>query len=404
MEKTKKIQLLSTILLFGFALGVIYHYIMGHYLNIKDLSDSFLYPTSYSFCDFFGIFDYIKDFKPYQETTLWIVYFPLAYLFLIPFAFVKNAVLSYLLFISGFVFYFIYMNIKNFYCKNLDMLQNIQNIFILTFLSYPFLYNIDKGNFDMWLFILLGLWAYAFNSKKYLTSSILLALINAIKPFTIFVLLLYLLKKKYREFFLSVTLSAFLIIGGFMLFPDNFWNQIIVFIKTLKLFKFIYALGPEYGLGYCSSIFTPLKILILHISTNDFFINMFVKIYNYCAIALTLITMFFVWREKSFWKQLTLLFSNFILLPYVTYDYKLIFLYIPLWFFINEKEKSKLDVFYIILFGLLFIPKNIILNFNEIIAPIPVWTSLSAIINPIILILFSLLIIYEQFSQQKEEA
>ena len=191
MEKSTKIKILATIILVGFTAGVLYHYIIGFYIRtLSEPYNSFLYPRSMAFCDLFDILPYLRNFKPYQPETLWIVYFPLTYILMLPFAFIKNKILSYLLYIAGFVIYLTYMNSKNFSCKNLNKLQNFQNIFIITFFSYPFLYCIDKGNVDIYLFILLGFWAYAFKKEKYWLSSFLLALINAMKPFTLYFLIL----------------------------------------------------------------------------------------------------------------------------------------------------------------------------------------------------------------------
>lgn len=402
MEKSQKVTILSSIILVGFVFGVIYHFILSHYFNYGTTYNSFLYPSSFAFCDLFSILPYIKDFKPYQEITLWVVYFPLTYILMLPFAFIKNAILSYCIYISGFVAYLIFMNIKSFYCTDLSKLQNFRNICIITVISYPFLYILDKGNFDMFLFIFFGLWAYAFKTEKYRLSAVLLGIINAIKPFTVMFLLLYLFKKNFKDFFLSTILTAMLVVGGFMFFQGGFVNQIKIFMANLESYRTVYTLGSDMRMGFNSSIFIPLKTILLYFSNDLFSSFLPVKIYDYICYVITAITMFFVWREKIFWKQLTLLICNFLLLPYMTYDYKLLFLFIPIWLFVNEKGKFKLDLAYIILFALLFIPKNIIIFLPSINNNLNIWLSLSAIVNPIIMIILSSLILWEQFYKKKE--
>lgn len=403
MEKSNKVTLFSSIILIGFAFGVIYHYILAYYMHCGEPYNSFLYRPSWAFCDLFTILSLIKNFKPYQDVTLWVVYFPLTYLLMFPFSLIKNPLLSYILYSSGFVLYWIFMNIKCFFCKNLTKIQNIQNIFIIAILSYPFLNMMDKGNFDMFLLILTGFWAYTFKDKKYTLSAIILAIINAIKPFPFLFLFLYLFKKKYKEFFLSIILSILLVIGGFMIFPGGFFNQIGIFLRSLTLFKAIYAIKPTIGIECSSSLFVPLKAIFLHFSTSYSGVLLFVKIYDKICFVITAFTLFFIWKERFFWKQLTLLICNFLLLPYITYDYKLIFLFIPLWLFINETEKFKFDLAYILCFALLFIPKNIIININTINNNVDNWLPVSAIINPLILITLSVLIIYEQYRNKQEK-
>lgn len=403
MQKSDKVALFSNIILVGFVMGVIYHYVLGFYMQLGQPYNTFIYPPSMAFCDFTGIANYAKQLNPYHEVVLWACYFPLDYIFLYPFSLIKNFVVSYTLYISIFLIFLIYANTKAFACENLTKLQNFQNIFILSVVSYPVLYMLDKGNLDSILFIILALFVSAFKSEKYFLAAILLGIENAFKPFPIFFLILFLMKKKYKEFFISLLISALLIIGGFMFLKGPFFDQIIIFIKSLALFKARYALGPALGIGFSSSLFMPLKAVMLHFSTKVSDIATFVKIYDYFSLFASIITLFFVWREKILWKQLTLLICNFLLLPYCTYDYKFIFLFIPLWLFVNTEEKSKFDLTYIILFALLFVPKSIIINFPGIHLQNQSWLTLSAIINPVIMIILTLLIIYEQFLSKKDD-
>ncbi len=363
MEKSSKVTLFSIITLIGFAFGVIYHYILAFYAHKLGVYASFLYPANWAFCDLFDVIKGIKDLKPYQSVSMWSVYFPLNFLFMLPFAYIKNKLLAYFIYISGFVAYLITMNTKMFSCKNLTKLENFQNIFIITALSYPVLYCLDKGNFDMYLFVLLSFWTFAFQKGQYKLSAILLAVINAMKPFTVYFLLLYLMKKRYKELTLSVVLTAFLIIGGFLIIPDNLVNEVSMFLKSLALYKEVYTHQTQIGMGFVSSLYFPLKALFLHFTVSVKDVDFFTFVYDVFCQLITVVTLVFVWREKTFWKQLTLLICNFLLLPYCTYDYKFIFLYIPIWLFINQEEKTKFDFYYLILFALLFIPKNILINF-----------------------------------------
>lgn len=411
MQKSEKISIISFIILIGFTFGVLYHYILGFYLKMGPHFNSFLYPASAALCDFWGPFPYLLKFAPYCEINLWIVYFPLAYILMTPFAFIANSanslnfVDSYLLYISGFLAYLIFMNIKTFSYPTFNKLQNFQNIFIITAMSYPVLYILDKGNFDMFLFVILGLFAYAFKAEKYFIAAILLAIETAIKPFTFLFFVLFLFKKKFKEFFLAVFLTVLLIIGSFFFFKGGFADQFVNLIKILALYKntFAYALDNNFGISYCSSLFMVFKLVFCKLTATPIISTVLLtKIYDVICTVLTLLTVFFVYKEKTYWKQLALLIFNFLLLPYNTYDYKLIFLFIPLWLFVTSKEKTRFDVAYSILFALLLIPKHIII-INHIISPSATkWFSLSIIFNPLIMIILSCLIIFEQFYNKKK--
>jgi len=422
MSKENKILILSNIILVGFFLAVVFHYSMGYYLGLKAPFDSFVYPAYKAFCDFIDILPFVKDFAPYSTVTPWIAYFPLAYILMFPFTLIKSRMVAYLIFASGFMAFLLYANIKVFFTKSFSKLQNFQNIFIITFLSYSVLYSLDKGNFDMFLFIVLALSVYAFKSKRYMLSAILLAVENAIKPFPIIFLLLFLYKKRYKEFFVSLALMGIMIIGGFMVLKGNFFDQITVLIKDLSLFKlaYIYDDNSNSGLTFASSLYLPLKWAFCQVSSHPLLpVDVFVKFYNILWNIVTIVIAFFTWREKIFWKKISLLTFYMLLMPYLVYDYKLIFLFIPLWLFVTEKESSKFDLIYTILFGLLFIPKNIVFFNSEalkdphllyfltggsdFVAHHIHWSqiSLSAILNPLIMLLFVGLIIAEQFHKKK---
>lgn len=415
LDKSGKMLLLSNIILAGFAVAVIFHYILGFYMGQSSPSNSFLFDAHYAFCDFVDLMPFVKTFAPYQTPSVWISYFPLAYILLFPLALIKNAYAAYLIFASGFMTFLVFANIKKMYCENLTKLENFQNIFVLTFLSYPVLYALNTGNTDMFLLILFAFSIYAFKSEKYLLSAILFAVQNAIKPFPILFLALFLYKKKYKEFFLSLLLTGLLIIGGFMLLKGNILDQILILGKNLTHFRLWYidSINNDFSNTFSSSLFTPLKLILCRFSEHPVMsCAVFGKLYSALTLTLAAITAFFAWKEKTFWKQITLLTLFMLLVPQLLFDYKLIFLFVPIWLFVNSKSPSKFDLIYTVLFGLLFIPKNIVITNPQdalILAHLLPSTSahwgylsLSIFINPLIMLLFMALIISEQFSAGKE--
>lgn len=420
MNKENKILLLSNIILVGFFLAVVFHYILGFYLGLQAPFNSFLFPAYKAFCDFMELLPHISDFAPYKEVSVWIAYFPLTYILLFPFTLIKNYFISYILFVSGFLSFFTYMNIKMFFCSSFSKLQNFQNIFILTLMSYPFLYALDKGNFDLFLFVVLALAVYSFKAENYWLSAILFAIENAIKPFPILFLFLFLYKRRFKEFFLSLILSVLLIITGFMILKGNFFDQILIYVKDLAPFRemHVYYNDNNFGLEFTSSLFFLVKWLFCKVSSHPLLsTRTLAHFYDIWINLMIGVTLFFTWREKVFWKQIALMTIFMLSVPYLIYDHKLIFLFIPIWLFINAEDKSKFDMIYTILFGLLCIPKNLIfvnsaafkdpnllyfliVDPNDFLIHNIHWAhiSLSVILNPLIMLLIMGLIIYEQFN------
>lgn len=402
MEKSQKIQLLSSIILVGFTITVIFHYVLGYYYNLPYPFNTFLCIPKEAFSDFTSTLPRVKDFAPYVHPDPWMNYFPLAYILLFPFSIIKNKLIAYFIFASGFLSFFTYMNIKFLYTKNLTKLENIQNIFIITCLSYPVLYALDRGNFDMFLFVLFAGFVYAFKSNKYFLSAILLAIENAIKPFSILFLILFLFKKRFKEFFFSILLSTILVVGGFLCLKGGFFDQIVIYIKNLMLFKklWIYNIGGN-GTSEASSLFTALKFLLCT-NTNVISVWLLEKIYIYLGFILTVLTIFFTYKEQIYWKKITLLTLYMLLVPYIIIDYKLIFLFVPIWLFVNAEEKNKFDLVYTILFGLLLFSKKIFILWLHV-GKLSQLITYGVVINPIIMLLLVSLIIFEQFNRLKQK-
>lgn len=392
MNKSEKIFLLSNIVIVGFFIAIIFHYFCANILHLEDPFNTFLLYPKWFIADIKNITDASLYLKPFSMPDSMVNYFPLIYFFLFPFALLKNYLIEYTVFLLVFLCFFSFQNYKNFSCKDFSKLQNFQNVFILTFMTYPFLYLLERGNIDMLLMILFTLSIYAFYSKNYLKSSVLLAIINAIKPFCLPFLILFVYEKRWKELFINIFLTTFLVVGGFLLLQDNIFSQFAGLKTNLLLYKQQFLYHPFNGTSTCSSLFQALKLIYYNagLTATDFL----VKIYGFIIFFGTLITVYFAWKETVFWKRIALLTLYMSVFPYIIFDYKLIFLFIPLWFFVNSEEKSRFDLIYTILFGLLLIPKKQLIFF-----PI---TDFSTIVNPIILLCFMGLIIYEQLKKEKE--
>lgn len=392
MEKSDKVLLLSSIVVAGFFIAIIFHYFCGNVLGLGDPLNTFLLYREWVFSDFIWVSDATKNLAPLSQPNIWIIYFPFAYVLLFPFTLIKNLLLSYFLYTSIFIGFFVYCNIKFLKCENLNKLQNFQSIFILTFMTYPFLYLLERGNFDMYLVLLMAVFVFAFMKEKYILSAVALALINAIKPFSAIFLILFLFEKRWKELFLSIFITILLTLGSFLILEGNILSQIAILKTNFNILSERFLYHPLHGTTNSSSIFFALKLFIfdqkLSLSTQSL-----VKIYSYLGFVLTCLTILFTCKEKVFWKQITLLTLYTSTVPYVVFDYKLIFLFIPIWLFVNQEEKSKFDLLYTILFGILLIPKKYFWFFG--------FHILSVYLNPIIILLFMGVIIYEQIKPQK---
>lgn len=392
MKKTDKILVLANIVLAGFTLAVVFHYLVGICLQTAEAHKTFLLEQIFSFGDFLNLMPKVHTFAPYTPPAEWQQYFPLSYLVLLPFSYIKNPLLSYFLFAAIFILSFIFFNFKFFKCEELGKLQSFQNFFILTFLSYPFLFVLDRGNFDMFVFPFFAGFIIALWRGKHTLAAVLLGIVNSFKPFSFIFLILFLFSKKYKEFFVSILTSFLFVAGGFMIYQGNFFDQVSVMIESIGYFKSAYLLNPPGGLENSSSIFLALKAYFC-VDLNLISPAELLGICNIISLVLAALAVVFTWREKVFWKKIALLTLYTFVAPPAVFDYKLIFLFPVLYLFVNEPTQSKFDFVYAVLFALLLIPKKYIL----VLAQTPYFMTFSVFANPVIILLLMFLIIFEQF-------
>lgn len=420
MEKSEKITWITSIVLVGFVVGILFHYILDSYLHVGVYLKSFL-PNDITdslrlyFLDFESLIPFVHNLSPYNEgSNSLFIYFPVGYLLLYPFSLIKNFYLSYSIYILVFLIPFIYLNYRFLNCNNLSKIDNFKNIFVLSFISYPVLWLFVSGNLDMMLYLLIFGFVYFFYREKYLWAALLLAISNSAKPFFLIFLFLFLFKGKRKMFFVSLILTAIFVFVGFLFFKGSIFSQIQTLMGSLGLYKREFIDYKGYIRIGTSDMFSTLRFLLCSlnetvsgsnlIKVTSSFINkdiipcpVLVGLYSILAPLVTSVILFFTYKEKIFWKQIALVILCVLTFSPVVFDYKLIFLYIPMILFVNSKEKSNFDFVYTILFGVMLIPKKILMvGFTEVIL-------FSKIVNPFIMLGFICLIIREQILNKKKE-
>jgi hypothetical protein len=146
---------------------------------------------------------------------------------------------------------------------------------------------------------------------------------------------------------------------------------------NLGLFKEAYMRSGA-GLRFNTSLYGAITFL----GKNFTILSIVIKYYTVLAlITFAAISLFIIRKEKEFWRRVSLLVFMMLLLPLVTFDYKMIHLYIALMLFLNSQKQSQYDILYTILFGLLFIPKDYILLHSDI--------SIAVFLNPLLMLMIA---------------
>ena len=389
MTKLQKIDTISIIIIAGFSLAVFYHYVLGTYLSLSYPYNTFLFRPNDKFMDFFNMLA-----SPYVNGKLFMTQFPFGQRLAQAFSVLPPNV-GLVVFITIFLSFFLYVNYSNLNTSIKE--QTIRNVFVFSFLTYPFLFLFDRANIgEVFIFIFLYLFIFFYRKQKTIISIIFLSFAISMKLSPAVFLILLLSDKKYKEAIYTVLLVMIISICCYLSYDGGLMQNIGAHLTRLNGYSKDYAIGNE-GLYFGNSLWGLIKLIVIAISLKCP-ATLITRVYSITVFILfSLVALYIIFKENNFWKKVALLIFSMNLFPFVSADYKLIQIFIPLFLFINYDSTDKFDFLYAILFGLLIIPKAYFHYDNN-----PEITS-SVIISPLLMASFMIFIIRDGLSTWLEQ-
>lgn len=364
LERDQKIEWLSLIVMVGFVAMISYCFWNGIYLGHPYPYNSFLFPPppGYdTYGDYLGLMVEDDTLNPYYKTTTTARYLPFAYTSTYPLVWFPH--ISLILMNGAFILT-TFLFVKHFFTfsatNNISKIDNIKNILILTFLTYPFLFSFERGNIEVLVFIAMALFLYFYQKGQIYRSAVMIAIGAAMKVFPILLITLFFSKKKYKAAIFTILVCSLLTLVSCMLMQGGFYKNFLGMLAAIHNTTNETAYSTVYKPQFCVDFFTPLRYLY-HQTHGTVLTPKIVQIYSLITlVVLGLMTAYVVLIEKILWKKVFLLVAAMLLLPIISSHYKLMHLFLPLALFINEKSEhgSKADFHYLILFALVMIPMN----------------------------------------------
>lgn len=351
MNKRGKIDIISIIIIIGFVFAVFYHYVLGTYLGISYPYNTFLFRPNDRFMDFFNMLP-----SPYLDGKLFLTQFPFGQRLAQSFSIMPKSI-AFLVFATFFITFFTYVNYSNLKVSNSE--QNFKNVIIFSFMTYPFLFTFDRGNIEIFVFLFLYLFIIFYKKQKILLSIVFLSFAISMKLFPAVFLVLLWSDKYYKEALYAALLVITITLCAYASYDGTLIQAIGDHLVNLNNYNKNYASGNE-GLYFGHSLWgviSCVKITFIQSSLQflDFSLS---RGYLIGVFALfILISLYIIFYEKILWKKVALLVFAMNLFPYVSADYKLIHLFLPMLLYINTEESDNHDLLYSVLFGLLLIPK-----------------------------------------------
>lgn len=385
-----KVKLIATIIGGGMFLFLLYSFVVNNYFELNYPYNTFLCSEIDSFMDFYNVNEFVCKFDPYAPGRD-VSYPPFALILAYPFSlFFKYsrygplparesllAVSSYLILFISFSWFLL----KSIYhtVKGDDRLNDFIYTAIL-FFTYPVFYMFDRGNYIMITFVFLYLFVYYYtvspNKSLYFLSAAI-----AMKIYPILFIFIFLIDKRYRDIWKVAKITFCFSIIPMLLFRSDFFSNITSFINNLLFFSKGYV-NEIQNLSWSSSLSGIIKIPVMLFNQGT--VPFDVKIlFLLLAAILVGIVLFLLKKEVQLDRRITYLISLQILIMPVSYDYNLIYLYIPLLLFLKKSRiLEREDYFSIVIIALLFVPKAYGILFNDWI-----WTvSIQSFITPILLL------------------
>lgn len=387
LSRSRKLKVITLVLFTGMALSLGYHLIQGKVMGYGAPFNTFLYDPGVRFSDYNQTYDYAvgvtKGKNPYLA-SMPSVYFPFTFIMLYPLTLlaVKSSLFWYSV-VTVFTFlFFVYNRTKNYVYP-----------FVFTLLSYPLIFLLDRGNIEGLLFLLLALFTYLYATRKYLLAVIALAMAISLKLYPAVLLVLLVSDRRFREAALCLFMVFVLSLAGLMFLQLQIPGSTLQglagsFWASLGQFKSLYYGDQGGGYGFAfnhtfNNLIRSLDIYVPFIRNTD----LFIRIYSGIVLVLFMLLAWYVVKaEKVEWRKILLLVSAMIFFPYVSFDYTLINLYLPLLLFLSAPESSA-DLAFTLMFGLLLIPKNYFFTAGLF--------NLGTFLNPLLVLSFWTLILVQ---------
>lgn len=351
------IRWLSIIIVAGFTLSVFYHYSLGAYLGYSYPYNTFLFLPRARLSDFFNFYRSNIHRNPYFDPAdpLHSNYGPLASIFFMVFFTWLPRHVAVVLFISVFIGAYVWINAMNLRSDNLS--EWILNTFIFSFLTYPFLFNVDRANLECYIFLFLWFFLhFTYIRPKPRLGAIFLAIATAIKIYPAIFLVLLASDKKWKQAGWTILMTIFFILAPLLALRGGFMANLRCIMGGFGYVGTILQMtqrGP--------SLWTTFKIWTIESGQGGMNYARALKIYSLIVMAISVpLFLYVIFVEKKLWRKVLLLTAAMLLFPFVSADYKLIHIALPLFFFIQAcgAETPQARYKFTAAFGLLLIPKD----------------------------------------------
>jgi hypothetical protein len=406
MNREEKIKRISLIILISFLISVLYHWILGaSSFSLSFPYNTFLTSKAMRFSDFTNVYDCVRSLDPYVSYERY-THLPIMPIILYPITLFSLNTALIILLVSFIIYHVLYVYG---HLKGED--ENYLYIIIISFLTFPFMFTFDRANPEILTYIVITVFFYYYQRKQYTISSLLLGVAIAMKLFPAALIILFIYRKQYKQIIYAVLTSIILNCTSLLLFESGMSKSLNALMSNLSFYQLHYVQYYS-GLWWSHSLWGLFKVAYHGVSElifdNPGFsgLKYFTKPYiAFVLILFGLVSYYTIYKEEIFWRKIALIIFVMNLFPFCSGGYKMMYVYIPLLFFVNS-EPGKKDMLYCLLFALLMIPKHYLPlpwmpPYSISGEPEDLWAFSEIVIDPLLMLIFAGVIIWDGIKVQK---
>ncbi len=388
MTRERKTAWVVLIVLAGFLAAVVAHYVLGQYVVRGYPFSTFLYMANDSnqgyigqpnvlgvhrFGDFYEPWITSRDLHPYVGSPLPFAssYFPVTHVLLFPLAQLPLEV-GLVLYLGGFLAFFAAFVYRH---AGGDRLSRTQAALVLTACSTPVLFLIDRANIEGLLFLFLAGSLLAYRRERFYLAAVLLAVPVAMKGSAGIFWLLFLFDGQIRALLLSVATFGLSSIMALLVLPGTTTANVEGLQSALDTLLTATGQGTA-GVRHSVS----LKAAFTGLGRMDENFNFFVVNYAYVGLAILVgVVVALALLRPVLWQRVALLSAAMILVPSVSFGYRMLHVYLALALFLATSQRRRTDLLFAVLFGLLLVPKGLPVLYVDV--------NVGTVINPLLLLI-----------------
>jgi hypothetical protein len=391
---TRKLDLLLVITLCGFVSSVVYYYWLGAYREKHWPYSSPLYDPKDHFSDFYNMVQLCRDLpKAVQSSN----YPPAANLYFHFFGLLPRGV-SIALFVIVPIWCLAWCAVRS--MNGLAAVKKLIYAVGIFFISYPFLFAIDRGNLDLHLFVFIAIFLYSYQQSSSWAkgaAAFCLAVAISFKAYPVLFAVLYFKDRRYRElvlagiFTVAITLLAAVPEGGIGKAVGGFLHGM------RQTTAFDIGIVGRFNLG----LFNAGRLVLNALKIPDI-LRWFTVAYTPLSFALLLLVCgLAAKRSLALWRSATALVSAMCFIPTLSFDYRLLLLVAPLCLFIGANTPmTRRNIIICVIFGLLLIPKGQIILYYHLGPLGPALVTPACFINPILLVSLTILVLFPSKNEE----